>query len=179
MSQSPLAQVALAFATLSMFSVGGATAIIPALHRQAVDVFGWMNDAGFSSAVAISQAAPGPNMMIFSMVGWRVAGFSGLLAATVAALGPPSLLAFGVGRLFVRLSKESWFPRVSAGLAPVVAGLYLASGLVTARAADPKFGLVAITLAAAGLVATTRRNPLWALAGGAAVATGAAVLGFI
>lgn len=140
---------------------------------------GWMNDAGFSKAFAISQAAPGPNMMIVSLIGWRAAGLAGLVVATLAAIGPPSLIAFGVGRLFARMAEEPWFPQVKNGLAPVVAGLYLASGLVTARAADSRLVLVAITLAVAAFVATTRRNPLWALAGGAAAAAGAALLGFL
>jgi chromate transporter len=179
MNDGSLTRIALTFATLSLFSVGGAPAIIPEIHRQVVDVLGWMTDAGFSNAFAISQAAPGPNMMIISLIGWRVAGIAGLVVATLAAIAPPSILALGAGRLFARMGEEPWFPKVKAGLAPVVVGLYLASGLVTARVADSNLTLVAITLAVTAFVVATRRNPLWALMGGAAAAVGAAILGFL
>jgi chromate transporter len=179
MSEGSLSRIALTFATLSLFSVGGAPAIIPEIHRQVVDGLGWMTDAGFSNAFAISQAAPGPNMMIISLIGWRVAGIAGLFVATIATIGPPGLIALAAGRLFARVADEQWFPQVKAGLAPIVVGLYLASGLVTARVADSNLVLWAITLAVAGFILGTRRNPLWALAGGAAAAAGAAILGFL
>lgn len=80
-------------ATTALFSVGGIATMIPEIHRLAVDQLGWMTDAQFAEAFAISQIAPGPNIMIMSMIGWRVAGLAGMVAATAATVIPTSLIA--------------------------------------------------------------------------------------
>ncbi|HVB89375.1 MAG TPA: chromate transporter [Beijerinckiaceae bacterium] len=178
MIESRLWLIALTFAQLSVVSVGGVPSIVPAIHHQVVQVFGWMSDAQFARAYAISQVAPGPNMLIVSLVGWRAAGAAGLAVATLACIAPASLLAFAVGRGMARLSGRAWFPRASAALAPVVAGLYMASGLVIARAADRSAAMIVVTAGAAVFMTLTRRNPLWAIAAGATLGVGAALAGF-
>ena len=74
-------QLFTAFLTTALFAIGGASSLIPEFHRQIVDVYRLMNDAQFASAVALAQLAPGPNMLISSLVGWRVAGFAGAMVA--------------------------------------------------------------------------------------------------
>ena len=46
-------------------------------------------------AFAISQASPGPNMLIVSVIGWKVYGFLGALVATLAVGGSPRAAAGG------------------------------------------------------------------------------------
>jgi chromate transporter len=70
-----LVQLALTFLGVAFFSIGGASALIPEFHRQIVGIRGWMTDADFAHMVALAQVAPGPNMLIVSLIGWRVAGF--------------------------------------------------------------------------------------------------------
>jgi chromate transporter len=55
-----LVDLVLQFLVLSLLSIGGANAIIPEMHRLAVDSKHWMSDADFSQMFALSQAAPGP-----------------------------------------------------------------------------------------------------------------------
>ena len=78
-----LFSLAFIFLQLSFLALGGGNAIIPELQRQVVDVHHWMTSREFSELFALAQAAPGPNMMITSLVGWRVAGIAGLLVSTV------------------------------------------------------------------------------------------------
>ena len=87
-----LGQIAITFATLSLLAVGGANAVVPDMHRQVVETLGWMDNATFANLFAIAQAAPGPNVLVVSLIGWHVAGFAGLLVATV-----------GVAEIFMRL----------------------------------------------------------------------------
>lgn len=164
-----LVQLALTFAMISLIAVGGINATIPEVHRRIVDVLGWMNDATFANLFAIAQAAPGPNVMIVSLIGWHVAGFPGLVVATLAMLIPSSLLAFAAGRLTNRLAGSHWIAVMKAGLVPVAIGLILASGLVMAQAAHRNWLTALITAGTAAFVFTTERNPLWALATGAAL----------
>ena len=166
---SLLPRMAAVFASLSLVAVGGANAVVPDLHRQVVTQLGWMDDRTFADLFGLAQVAPGPNILIVSLLGWQVAGISGLLVATAAILGPPGLLAFAIGRLVARHGEAAWLRLVQAGLVPVAVGLILASGLVMARAASLDLVTGVITLATALFVLLTRRNPLWPIAGGAAL----------
>jgi chromate transporter len=177
--ESPVIKLALAFGALSLVSVGGAPAMMPEIHRLAVVVNGWHTNAEFARDMALAQAAPGPNFMMISLVGWRVAGFAGLLAATLAAIIPSSIIAFIVGRLFTRLSKLDWFTIVRSALPPIVLGLIVASGVVTAGAAVSGVLGFGIVILSAAIVALTSRNPLVAIGAGALIGLAAGRLGFL
>jgi chromate transporter len=159
-----LLKLAIDFSLLSLVAIGGANAIVPEMHRQLVDVSHWMTDAEFANLFAVGQVAPGPNIMVLSLVGWRMAGLAGMVVATLAALGPTCLLSWIMGRFVERHGRAAWLDSVKRGLAPVAIGLILASGLVMARAADHDALNVVATLATIALILATRINPLFALA---------------
>ena len=176
---SILVQLALTFLGVAFFSIGGASALIPEFYRQVVSVRGWMTGADFAHMVALAQIAPGPNMMIVSLIGWRVGGVPGMLVSTLAIVGPPSVLAFAVGRGMDRLKDAAWLAAVKGALAPVVVGLMMASGLVTAQAANHAAFLWVLTVASAVFMYVLRRNPLWVIGGGASLGIAFARLGLI
>jgi len=91
---SVLGQLARSFAMISLIAIGGINAVLPALRDVVVDTMRWMDDATFMQLFAIAQITPGPNVVIVSLVGWQIAGFAGLLVATLAMLVPACLLAF-------------------------------------------------------------------------------------
>lgn len=172
-----LVQLALTFLGVAFFSIGGASALIPEFYRQIVGIRGWMTDSDFAHMVALAQVAPGPNMLIVSLIGWRVAGVPGMLVSTIAIVGPPSLIAFAVGRAMDRLKDAAWLSAVKGALAPVVVGLMMASGLITAQAANHSAFLWVITGASALFMYVLRRNPLWVIGGGALLGIAAARFG--
>ena len=57
------------FLVLSMLSIGGAITTAPDMHRYLVVEHGWLDDAQFTSSVAIAQAAPGPNILFVAVLG--------------------------------------------------------------------------------------------------------------
>jgi chromate transporter len=167
-----LSTIAVHFALLSLLAVGGANAVVPEMHRQAVDVAGWMTDRQFADLFAIAQVAPGPNIMIVTLVGYFVAGVSGALVATAAMVGPTCFLTYAAGRLLERYRDSPWRVIVQTGLVPVSVGLIAASALILAQAADHNWAAACITAAVAAVTLLTRTNPLWLFAL-------AAVLGYV
>ena len=168
--------MAVQFSIMSLIAIGGANAIAPEMHRQLVDVLHWMNDAEFANLFALWQVAPGPNIMVLSLVGWKMAGLPGLIVATLAALVPTCALAWITGRFVSRYGRAGWFDSVKAGLTPIAIGLVLSSSLVMARAADhDALGYVA-TAATAALTIFTAINPLFALGLFAGAAAFAAII---
>jgi chromate transporter len=156
----------LTFAMLSLLAVGGANAIVPEMHRQLVEIHGWLDSRTFGQVYALAQAAPGPNILVSAALGWVIAGFAGMAAAMVGIVGPAWLLAWYVAGLVERLAGRPWLKAVRAGLVPVAVGLILASGLIMAEAAAAEWAGLGLTLAAAVFVWRTEASPLWALAGG-------------
>jgi chromate transporter len=179
MSFGLLIQIARVFGILSLVSIGGVNAVLPEIRRQIVDVQGWMNDAAFTNLFAISHAAPGPNIIMVSLIGWQMAGLAGLLVATLAIMIPSCSLAFVAGRVVTRWSDQRWIKLLKEGLIPVALGLMLASGIAMMRTADQDGLTVAISLATAAFVVFSRRNPLWAIAAGTAFSIAALHFGWL
>ncbi len=156
------------FAQLSVLAVGGVAPVLPEMQRQLVDVHGFMGREEFAALFALAQAAPGPNMMVSTLVGWRVAGVTGALAATAGMIGPSSLLTYATARAWHRFRERPWRRVIQAGLTPVTVGL-VAAGAGLLAAATTHGVLTAVTTAATALVVLrTRIHPLWMLALGAA-----------
>jgi chromate transporter len=164
-----LAELARTFATLSLVSIGGINVLLPEIRRQVVDVHGWMTDAVFAHTFAIASAAPGPNVIVVSLIGWQVAGWPGLLVATLAIMIPSCTLAFFAARVLARWSDSRAVAVIKDALVPLGLGLMLASGVSMVRTVDHDALTVAISVATAVFVLTSRRNPLWALAAGTCV----------
>jgi chromate transporter len=163
---NPVATLALTFATMSLFAVGGANSAIPEMHRVAVDVNHWLTDKQFTDVYAIAQLSPGPNVLIVTLIGYSVAGLAGALVATLAMCVPTALLALIVSRFLARSSHARWPGIVQAALVPLSIGLMGASGFILARTSDRTMVAVLVTVGAAMLASTTKLNPLWMLAAG-------------
>jgi chromate transporter len=157
------------FVVLSLIAFGGANAVVPEMHRQAVELRHWMNDAQFADLFAIAQAAPGPNVMISTLIGWKVAGIAGALAATLAMCGPSCLLTYFAAGIWERKREARWRAAAGAGLAPLSVGMVAASAWLLSHAADRDWRLAIVTVATAVAAFFSKLNPLWFLAGAAAL----------
>lgn len=164
MNQHPsLLEIGLYFLSLSLMAIGGANAVIPDMHRHLVDIQGWMSSTEFVALVALSQAAPGPNVLVVSLLGWKVAGLSGALVAIAAMCIPSSILTYFFSRVWQRFHQARWRNVVQTGLGSVTIGLILASGYVLTRNADHHWLAYGITAVTAGLMMKTKIHPLWLL----------------
>jgi chromate transporter len=165
MSGRSLSEVAFYFLALSLMAIGGANVLIPEMHHQLVELRGWMTSNDFVSLVSLSQAAPGPNVLIVSLIGWKLAGISGALVATIAMCLPSSLTVYAFTRFWDRFKEAPWRVVVQAGLVSVTVGLVLASGYVLTREADHSWLAYVVTAVAAFLSVKTRVHPLLLLVG--------------
>ena len=167
MIASPLLELTAQFMTLSLLSIGGANAIIPEIHLRVVENLHWMTDADFARMFALSQAAPGPNVLIVSLIGWKVAGVAGAVVALVAMCGPSSVLTYWFTRVWDRFRDAPLRIAIQRALAPVTVGLILSSGYVLARTTGHSGPAYAITGVTVLLMMTTKWHPLWMLAAAA------------
>ena len=68
----------------SLVSVGGGPAIFAPLQHQSVDIWQWVSAREVVDLFAIARTAPGPGAMLTTLIGWKVAGWSGAIVATLA-----------------------------------------------------------------------------------------------
>jgi chromate transporter len=173
------------FASMSVFAVGGAIALIPEFHRFFIDEHAWLTESQFSSGIALAQASPGPNALMLAMMGWNFGmnatpiGYSqyvfailGFVSCLLCALTPSCILTFTATRWVQNNSEKMGVVAFKKGLAPVVIGSMLVSSWVIVRGdfvLAHNWPIWFIALTTLFLVWGTKIHILWLLASGAAI----------
>ena len=180
---------------LSLLSISGAITTVPDMHRYLVTEHGWLTDAQFTSSVAIAQAAPGPNVLFVALMGWNVGlnagggigagwhawalGLFGLVTTMVGIMLPSTTLTYLATRWGHRNRERRGVRAFKQGMAPIVVGLLIATGIVLANgnhvAGTPAWHLWLISGIAGLIVWRTRIHLLWLLGAGALLGA----LGFV
>lgn len=174
------------FASLSLLAVGGAITTAPDMHRYLVAQQGWLSDAQFSSSIALSQAAPGPNVLFVALLGWNVGlnagggpaagamawgmALLGVLVTMLAIMLPSSVLTYTATRWAHRNRELRAVRAFKTGMAPIVIALLVATGwLLSAAHNQPArdWPLWALTVVSTVLVWRTRLHMLWLIGAGA------------
>jgi chromate transporter len=163
MRDDPLLALAIVFIPLSLLSIGGGPSILAGI-QNAVEARRWMSERDFIDLFAIARAAPGPGVLLATLVGWKVAGIPGALVASLALFVPSSLVYYAIARHWSTHRGKTWHNALELGLAPVAAGLILAGSLVILRASggDPLLWAIAAASTAI-LLWLPKLNPLWVL----------------
>ena len=163
-----LLEHALYFGLLSVDAFGGMPAVMPEMQRIVVEVKEWTSPVEFLQLFAVAQAAPGPNVLIASLIGWKAAGLAGAVVALLAVCGPAAVIAWWVADLWDRFKDSPWRLAIQRAIAPIVVALVLAGGYVIATpGGTPNWRLWLIAAISAAVVLATRLNPLWMIGGGA------------
>ena len=161
-------QLLVVFGSLSLMSIGGGNPVLPDMHLQAVRHHHWLTDAQFANVFSISQSAPGPSILIVTMVGYAaglsVGGVAGAvlggLIATVAMVVPAATVVYAITRFWQRAQESNWRIAVERGFAPLTVGLILASSLVMSRAADHDWRAYTLTGVCLVVFLRSKINPL-------------------
>ena len=151
---------------LSLLAIGGAVSTAPEMHRYLVSTQHWLTDAQFTAAVAIAQAAPGPNLLFVPVLGYQIAGLKGALVAMAGTLIPSTTLALLATRWMRARASWPFVKAIKAGLAPITLALVLATAWLLAGPSPgaPAIGLALVT---ALLVWRTRVHILVLIGAGA------------
>ncbi|WP_373987531.1 chromate transporter [Duganella sp. BuS-21] len=163
---------------LSLMSIGGAISTSTEMHRYLVEEHHWLTQAQFNNAIAIAQAAPGPNVLFVALMGWNVglnagsyaAAFGGVAVTMLGILIPSTTLTYLAARWGHRNRELLGVRAFKQGMAPVVVGLMVSVGVILATAnGNPAtdWPLWAVAGVAGLLIWRTRIHLLWLLAGGA------------
>lgn len=161
--------IVMLFSSLSLLSIGGGNTVIPEMHIKSVRDYQWLTDQQFADVFAISQAAPGPSMLIVTLIGYKaglgaddniVMGIFGAIVATVFMILPAGLLVFFVAQFWEKAKNSPVRTAIEKGFAPLTVGLVLASGYVMSQTADHDWRTYTLTGVCTVIFTVTKLNPL-------------------
>lgn len=155
------------FLLLSLLAIGGAISTAPEMHRWMVVDAKLIDDSQFASALAIAQAAPGPNVMFVPLLGLHAAGFAGAAAAMIGIMLPSTTLSLVASRWGHANAEAIGVRAFKLGMAPITVALVAATGWLLAAPLDWRGWAVAAAVAV--IVWRTRLHLLLPIAAGAVI----------
>src|ERR1700733_6577293 len=153
-------QILILFGSLSLLSIGGGSSVLPEMHQRSVNDYRWLTDSQFADVFAISQAAPGPSILIVTLIGYKAAGIFGALLATVAVMLPAGALVYFVSRLWEHSARSPMRSAIEKGFAPLTVGLVLATAYILGRSTNHDWRSYLLTVLCTVVFIFTKINPL-------------------
>ncbi len=158
------------FFSISAVSLGGGLAMLPVMQREFVEKRHWLTEEEMVDTVAVMQSLPGViaiNMAV--LLGYRIAGVTGALAATVGVILPPFAVIVVIAATLRRLAGAPAMDHIFLGVRAGVTALILLSAVKLGRqiVKDAFSGIVF----AAGFVAMVfvEVNAIWLIVAAALV----------
>lgn len=160
-------QLAVVFAKLGLLSFGGSGAIVAQMQQEVVGR-GWLTQARFADAYAVSLLGLGPGGFLPIPVGYQIAGVSGAGVAFLGFVSPTIAMALGFAIAWKQVGQTPWAQAAKTAVTPIVIGLLLASVFVLGREAVSNGSTALIALAALVIMQRTTL-PVFLIPIGAAV----------
>ena len=166
---SILLSLFLKLSAFSLIAFGGVNALLPYLLNLAVNQEHWIDVQTFANYFAIAQAAPGPNFMTVTLIGWNVYGVIGALLATLAICWPSSILIYFLQNFLGRMKDPIKKKTIQYGAAALAIGLVLSSAWQIAQQINHDYAAYGLTILTIAVTLITRWHPLYLIALGAII----------
>ncbi len=161
-------------ALLAFVAIGGGfSSLVPELHRYAVEAHRWVTSEQFVASFALAQAAPGPNVIFVTLLGWQIGGWKGAALSAIGVMLPALTVTLAVVR-YGRPREQGSRLAVALhdGLLPLGTGMLASTAWVVFDGAGHDWRGAAVALATLAILARYRVNQVWLIA--AAALAGAA-----
>lgn len=97
--------------------------MIPLIQAEILNA-GWLSEKEFADIVSISQVTPGPiGINAATYVGFKTAGFSGSVCATLGVFLPSFLLIIAIAHFITKFKNNRNIEAVFLGIRPATIGL--------------------------------------------------------
>ena len=124
------------FSGMSLTLFGGGYVIVPAMQSVVVDGFHWVTTKEFADAIAMGQITPGPVIITATFIGYRVTGFLGALAATIAIFYPPGILMIILSGFLNKIKDSNVIAAVFKGMRPAIIGMIFSAAFTVGKEAE-------------------------------------------
>lgn len=154
------------FVKIGALLIGGGYAMLPLLEDEVVRRRKWATSEEMSDFFALAQVLPGVIAINTAMlVGNRLRGLSGNLAAAVGLLVVPFMLIATYAIAYASAQDLPVVMRVLEGIRPAVAGMMLGMGVNMMRKSARSAWAVAVAVGACGAVLLWNPPMAWMILG--------------
>jgi len=124
-----LFELFLTFAKIGTFTFGGGYAMISLLDHTCVEQKKWLTSEEFSDLTVIAESTPGPIAINCSTyTGYKKAGFSGAIAATLGMIFPSFLILLTISFFFENILSYPLIANAFRGIRVAVSLLIFRAG---------------------------------------------------
>ncbi len=112
--------------SISAFTFGGGFVIVSLMKKKFVTQLGWLEEEEMLDLIAIAQTSPGPIAVNAAvLVGWRMAGFAGMLAAALGTIVPPMIVLLLLSTGYELFAQNRYVALMLRGMQAGVAAVIL------------------------------------------------------
>ena len=112
------------FFLIGALSFGGGYASLPLIQNTVVEKQGWLTSAEFADILTLSEITPGPIALnAASFAGFRTAGITGSIAATLGCAAPSCILVSVLAVLYMKYRNGALFSNILAAVRPAVCAM--------------------------------------------------------
>lgn len=118
------------FLKIGLFTFGGGYAMIALLEAEFVQKRKWIDKEEFLDMVAVAESTPGPVAVnSATYIGYKLAGFWGALAATIAVCIPSLIIIYAISLFFDRFLELTYVAKAFKGIQVCVIYLIASAGI--------------------------------------------------
>lgn len=111
---------------ISSFTFGGGFVIINFMKRKFVDELHWIDETEMLDITAMAQSAPGAIAVNAAvLVGWKVEGPAGMIAAVAGTIVPPLVILSVLSVIYDKFASNQYVALVLQGMQAGVAAVIL------------------------------------------------------
>jgi len=155
---------------VGLAAFGGPVAHVALMRRQVVERRRWVGEREFLGMFAACNLIPGPSSTELAIyLGYRLAGWAGLVLSGVLFIAPAMLLMLGIAVAYTRFGATPAGSAILHGVRPVVVAIMLWALVDLGRRVAGRWPLLLVGLAVLVLSRLGANPLLLLLAGGAAV----------
>lgn len=154
------------FFMIGALSFGGGYAMLPPIQEEVVFKHAWLTAQQFTDILAVAEMTPGPVAInTATYVGYKIAGFTGSLIATLGVVLPSFILISTLAGIVIKNKKNPYFQGAFQGLRPVVVGLIIGAAILLGSDTISNLYSLMLTLLALGLIYYTKLHPILIILG--------------
>ena len=140
---------------ISCFTFGGGFVIVNFMKRRFVDELHWIDENEMMDMVSLSQSSPGAIAVnAANLLGWRMAGFPGMLAAVIGTALPPMLIIYVISLGYNAFAENRYVAFALRGMQAGVAAIIMDVAISLISKLFKGGDFLHIAMMAAGFIAT-------------------------
>lgn len=166
-------QLFITFFKIGAFTFGGGYAMIPLMQCEVCENKCWVNEDEIVDILVLAQSVPGAVAVNAStLIGHRIAGFKGALAATLGVVLPSFIIILALSGFLLKYGDSHLLEKAFYGIRAVVVALILAAVFKLRRSCICDYRTLALALISFITLLVFAMHPITAIiAGGIAGVT--------